>query len=193
MNIFDLKNKLTNCRECRHLLKHEPRPVFQFSSKSRILIAGQAPGIRTHKSGKPFDDPSGERIMDWLGVSREEFYDENLFAIVPMSFCYPGTGKGGDLPPLKKCADIWREQVLSRLQSIRLTLLVGKYAQDWHLKSNKESLTSRVYNWQKNPVETVPLPHPSPRNNIWLSKNLWFEEQNLPRLKSLVRDALELS
>lgn len=164
------------------------RPVVQFHPNARILVAGQAPGRRVHASGKPFDDPSGDRLRDWMGINKEDFYDAEQLAIVPMGFCYPGTGKSGDLPPRKECADTWRVSVLNALPNLELVLAIGQYAQQWHLKSTaKQSLTARVKDWQKYLRHGVlPLPHPSPRNNLWLRKNPWFEADVLPELKQRI-------
>ena len=189
MNIKQLKNQLTKCEECKGILPFNPNPIFQFSENSKILIAGQAPGRITHEKGRPFDDPSGNRLLEWLGVTREEFYNEDNFAIIPMSFCFPGSAKGGDLPPIKKCAEIWRSQVLSQLTDVSLTLLIGKYAVDWHI-TNRLSLTSHIKEWLKFPSSTIPLPHPSPRNNIWLAKNQWFKNEVLRKLKLMVQNTL---
>ena len=141
-------------------------------------------------------DPSGNRLREWMGVSRAEFYDETKFAIVPMSFCFPGSGKGGDLPPIAACAAQWRVPLLSHLENVRLTLVIGQYAMKWHLKSllktsAKVNLTQIVTDWQSFMPLQIPLPHPSPRNNIWLKKNPWFAEELLPILKQRVRDALQ--
>ena len=189
MDIKQLKDQLTKCEECKSILPFNPNPIFQFSEKSKILIAGQAPGRITHEKGRPFDDPSGNRLLEWLGVTREQFYNEDKFAIVPMSFCFPGSAKGGDLPPIRKCAEIWRRQVLDQLSNVSLTLLIGKYAIDWHL-NNKLSLTDNIKEWLKSPSSTIPLPHPSPRNNIWLTKNQWFKNDMLPELKLMVQKTL---
>ena len=141
-----------------------------------------------HQSGKPFDDPSGDRLRDWMGVDKDSFYDAEQFAIVPMGFCYPGTGQSGDLPPRKECADTWRASILSELPDVELILAIGQYAQQWHLTADRRStLTARVKNWQTHLQHGVlPLPHPSPRNNLWLRKNSWFEAEVLPELKQRV-------
>ena len=164
------------------------RPVVQFHPNARILIAGQAPGRRVHESGKPFDDPSGDRLRDWMGVDKADFYDPQQLAIVPMGFCYPGTGKSGDLPPRKECADTWRASILAELPNLELILAIGQYAQQWHVKTTtRQTLTQRVKDWQKHLEQGVlPLPHPSPRNNLWLRKNPWFEVEVLPELKQRI-------
>ena len=171
-----------------------PRPVLQAAPGARILVVGQAPGTRVHNTGIPFNDPSGERLREWMGIDRDTFYDESRMAIVPMGFCYPGRGKSGDLPPRPECAETWREPVLSHLSNIKLTLVIGQYAMAYHLPhlfKSKTTLTDTVRSWniEENP-HLIPLPHPSPRNNIWLKKNPWFEAEVLPLLKQSVSDAL---
>ena len=170
------------------LLPHSPNPVLQVHSDSRILIAGQAPGRKVHKSGVPFDDASGDRLRQWLGVDRYTFYDPKKIAILPMSFCFPGTGRSGDLPPLKACAPAWRDTLMAHMKQVSLTLLVGSYAIDYFFSDTP--LTETVRNWKKYTPQVFPLPHPSPRNNIWLAKNPWFESECLPVLKTYVHTAL---
>jgi uracil-DNA glycosylase len=167
-----------------------PRPILQVDPRARILIAGQAPGRRVHESGVPFDDPSGDRLREWLGISREQFYDPAITAILPMGFCYPGTGKSGDLPPRPECADAWRQSLLQGLRQIRLTLVIGQYAQKWHLPYMRKNLSETVCAWQDYGPNVMPLPHPSPRNNIWLKKNPWFTESLLPSLRQQVLNVL---
>lgn len=181
------------CTLCADHLPEKPRPVFQLGPSARILIAGQAPGRRVHESGVPFDDASGDRLRDWMGIDREGFYDVNQIAILPMGFCYPGTGKSGDLPPRQECAQTWRKRLLAEVDSIRLTLVIGKYAQQWHLRTGSASVTSVVRNWKKYRPEVLPLPHPSPRNNIWLNRNPWFTTEVLPWLRRRVRTILDES
>lgn len=190
---FPLKQEILACVHCRNELPLAPRPVVQLHPKARILIAGQAPGIRVHESGLPFNDPSGDRLREWLGVSREQFYDETLFAIVPMAFCYPGTGKSGDLPPPKICAELWRHKVLDSLPNIELTLAIGAYAQRYHFPEHKTSLTDLLKRYLREPEAfdgRIPLPHPSPRNNIWLKKHPWFEQALLPLLSTRIKKLL---
>ena len=172
-------------------MPHGPRPVLQVSPEARILIAGQAPGRKVHESGVPFDDASGDRLRDWLGVSKEQFYDAKFIAILPMGFCYPGTGKSGDLPPRPECAPAWRGQVLARLKELQITLVVGEYAQAYHLQSEAGSVTDLVLAWRKSWPHVVPLPHPSPRNNLWLKRNPWFEAELIPTLRKRVSKILE--
>ena len=155
------------------------------------MIAGQAPGRKVHESGVPFDDASGDRLRAWMGVTREVFYDTKKIAILPMGFCYPGTGKSGDLPPRPECAPAWRAQLLGHLHRLELTLLVGQYAQAYHLPDAPASLTETVRAWRSHWPQLVPLPHPSPRNNIWLSRNPWFEQELIPQLQRRVADALK--
>lgn len=176
------------CQLCESL-PLGPRPILQASTRSRILIAGQAPGRITHNKERPFDDASGDRLRTWLGVSREQFYDETFFAIVPMGFCFPGTAKGGDLAPRPLCAHTWREKVLSQLTNLQLRLVIGKFAMNWHVPKTKLSLTALVHS-SKRSDNIVVLPHPSPRNGIWLKKNPWFEIDFLPELKWRVAEAL---
>ena len=174
---------------------HEPRPVLRPSRTARICVAGQAPGVRVHASGTPFDDPSGDRLRAWMGVDRAVFYDDARIAILPMGFCFPGhDAKGGDLPPPKLCAELWRDRLMALQPQFELVLLVGQYAQAWHLGAWREkSLTETVRNWAAyleggkgrgaGPM-LFPTPHPSWRNNAWLKKNPWFEAEALPRLRA---------
>ncbi|MCU7918884.1 MAG: uracil-DNA glycosylase family protein [Candidatus Thiodiazotropha sp. (ex Epidulcina cf. delphinae)] len=181
-----LATTVRGCRLCVNELSLGPRPIVQVDRNSRILVAGQAPGIRVHESGVPFDDPSGDRLRDWMGVDRDTFYDPTKIAILPMGFCYPGKGKSGDLPPIPLCAKTWREQLLKQLKEIRLTLVIGQYAQNWHLEETEKSLTATVKAWENYGPQIMPLPHPSPRNNIWLKRNPWFEELLVPALRHRV-------
>jgi uracil-DNA glycosylase len=196
-----LAGKIRRCRICvdRAIdtpLPHEPNPVLQVSATARILIAGQAPGTRVHASSKPFTDPSGDRLRAWMGVSEEVFYDPSRVAIVPMGFCFPGLDtKGGDLPPRKECAPEWRQKVLDLLPDLRLILVIGQYAQKWHLGGLRcNSLSETVRNWQEYAVALSPpvivMPHPSWRNNAWLKKNPWFEVELLPQLQARVKQVL---
>jgi uracil-DNA glycosylase len=166
-----LLKKIKQCQICKEFLPNAPKPILNFSSQAKILIVGQAPGIKAHDSGKPWNDASGERLRDWLGVRAAQFYDPTIFAIVPMGFCYPGKGKSGDLPPRPECANHWMHQVLAKLKNIELKILIGTYSQEFFLKNNSGQLTETVKNWKKYQPAIFPLPHPSPRNNIWLKKN----------------------
>lgn len=186
MMIDELLTGIRACTICESHLPHGVRPVLQVNSSAKILIAGQAPGKKVHDSGIPFDDASGDRLRAWMGVSKEIFYDESKIAILPMGFCYPGKGKSGDLPPRKECEEAWRKQVMDQLTQVEMTLAIGKYAQDYHIVNNDKSLTELVKSWQNYWPSLVPLPHPSPRNNIWLSKNSWFEKEVIPKLQQQV-------
>jgi uracil-DNA glycosylase len=169
----------------------DPRPVFQASATARLFIASQAPGLRAHESGRPFDDRSGERLRDWMGVSREEFYDASRVAILPMGFCFPGyDAHGSDLPPRRECATLWRARFLAAMPSVELILCIGAYAQAWHLGTARApSMTATVENWRhflatdRGP-RVVPLPHPSWRNTGWIKRHPWFEAELLPALRT---------
>jgi uracil-DNA glycosylase len=190
--IEDLLSDIRNCIICKDCLPNYPKPIIRASSKAKILVIGQAPGQKVQISGVPWDDASGKSLREWLNVSSEQFYDTNFFAIMPMGFCYPGTGKNGDLPPRKECAAAWHEKVLSKMPNIELTLLIGKYAQDYYLSMNtKENLTETVKNYASYLPQFIPLPHPSPRNNIWLKKNEWFKKDVIPLLQTEVRRILK--
>jgi len=178
-------------------LPHEPRPVLQARASARLAIFGQAPGLKVHHAGKPFMDPSGVRLRNWMGIGEEDFYEPAKVAIIPMGFCFPGYDKkGGDLPPRRECAAAWRARVLAELPNLELVLLVGQYAQAWHLGADKRhTLTETVAAWRDYLAKDslprlLPLPHPSWRNNAWISKNLWFEMELLPELKRLVQSIL---
>jgi uracil-DNA glycosylase len=184
-----LLGEVRACTICAEHLPHGVRPVVQMSRKAPILIAGQAPGRRVHESGVPFDDPSGDRLRDWMGISKDVFYDPEKVAILPMGFCYPGTGKSGDLPPRPECAPEWREKLLAELRGLSLTLVIGQYAQGYHF-GKTGSVTDVVKAWQDRWPEIIPLPHPSPRNNMWLRRNPWFEEELLPVLRDRISEIL---
>ena len=185
-----LITQIHNCVLCEAHLPQGPRPVIQVSNESKILIAGQAPGLKVHQSGIPFNDASGDKLREWLGVNKDDFYDNNKFAIFPMGFCYPGKGKSGDLPPRIECAATWRTELLTELINIELTIVIGQYAHAYHLPNASKKLTKNVKNWQKFWPNTIPLPHPSPRNNIWLKRNAWFENELLPPLKKQVKKVI---
>jgi uracil-DNA glycosylase len=179
------------CTLCRDL-PLGPNPLVQAGEGARILIAGQAPGRITHHKGRPFDDPSGNRLRDWLGMTRETFYDAGRVAILAMGFCYPGTGRGGDMPPRPECAAAWRNRLLAALPRIRLTLVIGHYAQVWHMPETVSlSLTARVRAQALERAAVIALPHPSPRNGVWLKVNPWFESEVLPLLRVRVAEALD--
>lgn len=181
-----LSAEIRACRLCAQDLPLGPRPVFQVSASARLLIAGQAPGLKVHQSGVPFQDASGDRLRAWLGLSAQQFYNPKLVAIVPMGFCYPGTGKQGDLPPRPECAPAWRAPLLGHLKKIELTLVIGSYAQAYHLGDSHNSLTEAVAAWRSYWPAIIPLPHPSPRNNLWLKRNPWFEAELLPQVRGRV-------
>lgn len=189
-----LQRLLTDVRACTACAAHLPtgvRPVVQIGDRARILIVGQAPGRKVHESGVPFDDASGDRLRAWMGIDREVFYDASEIAILPMGFCYPGTGTSGDLPPRRECAPLWRERLLNAMPNIELTLVIGQYAIDWHLNETKSaSLTETVRDWRRHWPHALPLPHPSPRNNIWLKANPWFGGEVLPVLHERVGQIL---
>lgn len=192
-DIAALSAEISACTHCaaRFLATetgHAPRPVAWLSDTAPILIAGQAPGARVHASGLPFDDPSGDRLRDWLGVDRAVFYDRSKFAILPMAFCFPGYRKGADLPPPPDCAKLWRPRALGVMPQVRLTLLVGGYAQKWHLGGPAQPVTSRVAGWRDSIPQALPLPHPSWRNTGWLKKHPWFEAEVIPWLRSRVAE-----
>ncbi|KGJ95158.1 uracil-DNA glycosylase family protein [Colwellia psychrerythraea] len=186
-----LLSEVRRCTICASALPQEPRPVVQAHPEAKILIAGQAPGRKVHNSGVPFDDASGKRLREWLGLTREEFYDPQKVAILPMGFCFPGTGKTGDLAPRKECAPAWRSKILAHLKQIELTIVLGSYAQKYHLDDTNASVTQLVKSWRSLWPNIVPLPHPSPRNNIWLKKNPWFEIELLPTLRLRIAESLK--
>jgi uracil-DNA glycosylase len=182
------------CTLCAAHLSAGTRPVLQVSSSARILIAAQAPGRKVHESGVPFDDASGERLRRWMGVDHDAFYDERMVAILPMGFCYPGKGSSGDLPPRSECAPQWRARLLAAMPLVELTLVIGSYAMEWHLaERSATTLTETVRAWRDHWPAVVPLPHPSPRNNIWLKANPWFESDVVPVLQEKVRATLNHS
>lgn len=187
-----LLHDIRACRVCAGALPHEPRPVVQAAESARVLIIGQAPGSKVHASGKAWDDDSGDRLRDWTGLAREEFYDPAKVAHMPSGFCYPGKGNGGDLPPRRECAPLWHDTLREHLPQVRLTLLVGQYAQKLYLpKGFAANLTEAVDRWSDAPKGLFPLPHPAWRSRMWMAKNPWFEEEVLPALRERVRSALE--
>ena len=186
----ELLAEVRSCSRCAAHLPLGPRPVLQIDAPARILIAAQAPGRKVHQTGLPFNDPSGDRLRSWLGISREIFYDPGQVAILAMGFCYPGTGRSGDLPPRPECAWAWRRQLLAHLEGLQLTLAIGQYAQAYHLPGRATSLTETVQAWRSFWPGIIPLPHPSPRNNLWLKRNPWFAEELLPALRARVAEIL---
>ncbi|MXO76007.1 uracil-DNA glycosylase family protein [Altererythrobacter aerius] len=184
----DLTARVRACRMCADALPSEPRPVFQVSPTARLLVASQAPGTRVQASGIPFSDASGERLREWMGVSTSQFYDTRNIAILPMGFCYPGRKDGGDAPPRRECAELWRDDLLASMPALRLTLLVGTYAQVDALGPGK--MIDRVRRFMDYLPQYFPLPHPSWRSRIWSQNNPWFEAEVLPVLKQEVQKAL---
>lgn len=185
-NIDQLLVAVRSCRLCEKFLPLEPKPIVIARPSAKLLIIGQAPGIRVHKSGIPWNDPSGNRLRQWLGLSMDQFYDQSSIAIMPMGFCYPGTSGHGDLPPRRECAVTWHERIRAQLPNIELTLLIGQYAQRHYLTDNYRSLTERVKRWQDFLPRFMPLVHPSPRNQRWLKNNPWFERDVIPYLRAYV-------
>jgi uracil-DNA glycosylase len=186
-SLDDLLADVRACRVCADLLPLGPRPVLQLSATARILVASQAPGTKVHASGIPFSDPSGDRLREWMGISKDQFYDERNIAILPMGLCYPGRAKSGDAPPRPECAPLWRDRLLEAMPALRLTLLVGSYAQNHVLDPG--ALTERVRNFNAYLPTYFPLPHPSWRVTIWAREHPWFEEEVLPALRAEVRRA----
>lgn len=169
--------EIKKCSHCLPHLQHGVNPIVAASPKSKIAIIGQAPGSVVHQTGIPWDDQSGDRLRNWLNVSKDRFYKAEQFALIPMGFCYPGKGKSGDLPPRQECAPLWHGPLLDELNELKLILLIGTYAQKYYLKeSAKKTLTATVKSYKEYLPKYLPLPHPSPRNNIWLKKNVWFEK-----------------
>ncbi len=198
VSLVDLLAQVRACRHCQDSLPLGPKPVLRAAAGARLLIIGQAPGTRVHASGVPWDDPSGDRLRRWLQLDPERFYDESRVAIIPMGFCYPGRGRSGDLPPPPDCAPLWHERLLAALPDIRLVLLVGSYAQQYYLPrtpaaaqaTRSETLTERVRRWRDFGPGYFPLPHPSPRNTLWLRRNPWFEAEVVPALRVRLHQAL---
>jgi uracil-DNA glycosylase len=186
-----LLRQVKNCNICADHLDCGVNPILAASPRSKIVIIGQAPGRIVHNTGIPWNDKSGDNLRNWLGVDKETFYNDHIFALVPMGFCYPGTGKSGDLPPRPECAPLWHEKLLKRMKDKTLTILIGQYAQNYYLPHTRhDSLTETVRDFKAYLPEYFPLPHPSPRNNIWRAKNRWFELEVLPFLKDRVQEAM---
>jgi uracil-DNA glycosylase len=180
-----------DCRACEAHLPLGPRPVLRAGEPARILLVGQAPGVRVHTTGIPWGDPSGVRLRAWMGVESDVFYDESRIAIIPMGYCYPGRGNRGDMPPRRECATLWLDHLLAKLPRIELTLLIGQYAQRHFLASRrKPSLAETAKAWREYAPQYIPLPHPSPRNQPWFKRHAWFEEQLIPMLQSRIKTIL---
>lgn len=188
-----LLSDIDACRVCEAAIGFTPRPVLQFSEQARIIICGQAPGKRVHESGRPFTDPSGDRLRQWLGITPETFYDAQRVAVIPMGFCFPGyDDKGSDKPPRPECAPLWRRELLSHLHHPTLTILLGRHAMEWHgIGEKKQSLDAIVAAWRQHRPAFYALPHPSWRNSGWLKRHPWFEAQLLPQLQADVLIALQ--
>jgi len=186
-----LLREVRACRVCDEHLPFGPKPVLRAHRDARIVIIGQAPGTRVHESGIPWDDPSGNRLRQWLDVDPDTFYDERRIAIIPMGFCYPGRGSSGDLPPRPECAELWHKRLFAKLPNLQLKLLLGQYSQACYLgKRRKKTLTATVQAYREYVPELLPLPHPSPRNTLWLKRNPWFEAKVVPLLRDLVAPLL---
>ena len=189
-----LLNEIRSCTICSKDLLLGPRPIVSLHQESKILVIGQAPGLAVHHSGIPWDDKSGENLRSWMNIDTHIFYDPKQIAIVPMGFCYPGKGKSGDLPPRPECAPQWHSSILKQLTNLKLTMLIGGYAQKYYLnKEAKSNLTETVRSFKEYLPKFFVLPHPSPRNNIWRAKNKWFDDEVLPRLKLEVKHSLYLN
>lgn len=179
--------EIRKCTVCKDFLPNVPKPIIQASPSSKIIIIGQAPGQKVQKTGIPWDDASGENLRSWLGIDKSVFYNDKIFALVPMGFCYPGTGTSGDLPPRKECAELWHKQVMNQLKNVQLTLLIGQYSQNYYLGAiAKKNLTETVRSYKEYLPTYLPLPHPSPRNNIWQKKNTWFADKLMPLLQEKI-------
>jgi len=190
-----IEQLLTDIKECQHCKDNLPlgaKPVLRATGNASLLVVGQAPGIRVHNTGIPWNDPSGDRLRKWLNMDKQQFYDANRIAIIPMGFCYPGKGKSGDMPPRPECALLWRDKLHQQLPNIKLTLLIGKYAQAYYLKDGmKKTLTETIQAYEEYlPLGFLPLVHPSPRNQAWHKKNQWFERDVIPILQTAVKEVL---
>jgi uracil-DNA glycosylase len=183
--------EIRSCTVCKKFLPNAPRPILQAGVQSKIVIIGQAPGQKVQNSGIPWDDQSGNELRRWLGVTKDQFYDEKIFALMPMGFCYPGKGSSGDLPPRPECAPLWHNPLLTKMKNIKLIILIGQYSQKYYLHEKlKPTLTETVKNYQEYLPDFLPLVHPSPRNKIWQKKNTWFEEEVIPQLQKIITNAL---
>ena len=186
-----LTKEISNCTLCASYLSHEPRPVFTFHPKSKIVIIGQAPGTVVHNTGIPWNDKSGDNLRKWMDIDSSQFYNVEDFAIIPMGFCYPGKGKSGDLPPRPECAPAWHDKLHDQLKHVNLTLLIGQYAQAYYLENKRQrNLTETVRHYTNYAPQFIPLPHPSPRNRFWMAKNPWFASEIIPHLQSRIKSIL---
>lgn len=192
-----LLRQIRACDVCAKDLPLGPRPVLNFHPESKVLIVGQAPGTKVHKTGLPWNDPSGDRLRSWMDISQEEFYDVSKYAIVPMGYCYPGKGKSGDLPPRKECEELWLEKILASVSNVELVLVIGQYAHAYYIEDREKTLTETVRAWKRytkksknQKYRVFPLPHPSPRNYHWLQKNPWFEKELIPDLRKALKQVL---
>lgn len=187
-----LLKEIHACTVCKKFLPFAPRPIVQANTQSKIIIIGQAPGIKVQTSGIPWDDLSGNELRRWLGVTKEQFYNEKIFALIPMGFCYPGKGTSGDLPPRPECAPLWHDRLLSKIEKTKLIILIGQYSQKHYLKEKcKETLTDNVKAYKDFLPQYLPLVHPSPRNKIWQKKNPWFEKEIIPELQKMMKKVLK--
>lgn len=195
MSLDALLTDICACRACAGELPHQPRPVVRVTAHTRLQLCGQAPGRRVHESGLPFDDPSGDRLRDWMGIDRDTFYEHPAIGVAAMAFCYPGTSpKGGDYPPPPRCAQLWRPRLMAALPKAELRLLIGGYEQKWTLRDRvKTSMTETVRAWREYGPDLMPLPHPSWRNTAWLKRNPWFETEVVPELQARVTRLLAAS
>ena len=190
-SLNDLLVEIRSCTVCADALDHDPRPIVQVASKARIVIIGQAPGRRVHESGIPWDDPSGRKLRTWLNLSEADFYNPDIVAIVPMGFCYPGSAKSGDKPPRPECAPLWHDRLLSHLPDDRLEVIIGMYAQKKYIAERAKTLTETVARWEHYLPKQIVMPHPSPRNQHWLTKNPWFEAEALPAVGARIDEVLD--
>lgn len=187
-----LLKEIRSCTICSEYLPFGPNPIVAGNEKSKLLIIGQAPGRKVHESSIPWDDPSGNQLRVWLNMDKSDFYNPDIVALVPMGFCYPGKGKSGDLPPRTECAPEWHDRLIDQLKGVELTLLIGQYAQKYYLRErSKPTLTETVRAYEEFMPKYLPLPHPSPRNRIWMKKNDWFEKDVVPKLKRRMAPFLE--
>ncbi|MCL9783494.1 uracil-DNA glycosylase family protein [Vibrio sp. S4M6] len=191
--IETLLSEIRACRVCEPYLELGANPIVQTHSSAKVLIIGQAPGTKVHRTCVPWNDPSGDRLRLWLEMDRNTFYDPTKVAIVPMGFCYPGKGKSGDLPPRKECAPLWHKKLLKKLPNIETTLLIGQYSQQYYLSNKPKTLTETVQQWRNWAPTYYTLPHPSPRNTLWLKRNPWFESDVVPHIRNQIASILSSS